>query len=181
MIGKSQSDKRPVPSAEALEVLEGRKDDGELGYEQKLAYEHIKKFSTISTEEAKKMAKELMEYGVGEATAIKIVDIIGVGEVLDLQAQAKQVQLPDDVAAYITRIVNATRNDIHVVMGGSPRADIAFMQCGKAKALLEGRNQVSREDIRFLAKPVLSHRIAVRSTGGIGVHGIVDGILATLG
>ena len=112
---------------------------------------------------------------------LEVRKIIGVGEVLDLQAQAKQVQLPDDVAAYITRIVNATRNDIHVVMGGSPRADIAFMQCGKAKALLEGRNQVSREDIRFLAKPVLSHRIAVRSTGGIGVHGIVDGILATLG
>ncbi|MDE1854821.1 MAG: hypothetical protein KGH57_00665 [Candidatus Micrarchaeota archaeon] len=76
MIGKSQSDKRPVPSAEALEVLEGRKDEGELGYEQKLAYEHIKKFTTISKEDARKMAKELMEYGVSESTAIKIIDIM---------------------------------------------------------------------------------------------------------
>lgn len=112
---------------------------------------------------------------------VEVKKIIDTGGVLDLQAQAKLVQLPDDVAAYITRVVNATRKDIHAVMGGSPRADIAFMQCGKAKALLEGRSQVSRDDIKFLAKPVLSHRIAVRATGGIGVHGIIDGIIATLG
>ncbi|MDE1854820.1 MAG: MoxR family ATPase [Candidatus Micrarchaeota archaeon] len=108
----------------------------------------------------------------------KVTDTSGV---LDLQAQAKLVQMPDDAAEYITRIVNATRKDIHAIMGGSPRADIAFMQAGKAKALLEGRDRVTKEDIKFLAKPVLSHRIAVRSTGGIGVHGIIDGILATLG
>ncbi len=113
-----------------------------------------------------------------EKTAVR--KIIGTKDVIELQAQAKKITLPDDVAEYITKIVNATRKDIHVVMGGSPRADIAFMQCGKAKALLEGRQQVTKDDIRFLARPVLSHRIAVRATGGIGVHGIVDGILATL-
>ena len=112
---------------------------------------------------------------------IEVKKVIDTAGVLDLQAQTKQIQLPDDVSEYITKIVDATRKDIHAVMGGSPRADLAFMQCGKAKALLEGRKQVSRDDIKFLARPVLSHRIAVKSTGGIGVHGIVDGILATLG
>ncbi|MCL5239073.1 MAG: MoxR family ATPase [Candidatus Marsarchaeota archaeon] len=111
---------------------------------------------------------------------VEVRKIIGTQDVLSLQEQAKSVQLPDEVAQYITRIVAATRKDIHVVMGGSPRSDLAFMQCGKAKALLEGRSQVTREDIKFLAKPVLSHRIAVRATGGIGVHGIIDGIVATL-
>lgn len=111
---------------------------------------------------------------------VEVRKIIGTQDVLSLQEQAKSVQLPDEVARYITRIVAATRKDIHVVMGGSPRSDLAFMQCGKAKALLEGRSQVTREDIKFLAKPVLSHRIAVRATGGIGVHGIIDGIVATL-
>ena len=112
---------------------------------------------------------------------IEVKKVIDTSGVLDLQAQAKLVEMPDDAAEYITRIVNATRKDIHAIMGGSPRADIAFMQTGKAKALLEGRDKITKEDIRFLAKPVLSHRIAVRSTGGIGVHGIIDGILATLG
>ena len=112
---------------------------------------------------------------------VEVKKVIGTGDVLALQAQATQVTMPDDVVQYITKLVNATRKDIHATMGGSPRADISFMQCGKAKALLEGRKEVSKDDIRFLAKPVLSHRIAVRATGGIGVHGIIDGILATLG
>ncbi|MGC8586936.1 MAG: AAA family ATPase [Candidatus Micrarchaeia archaeon] len=112
---------------------------------------------------------------------IAVNKIITTSDIIDMQQQAKQVEMPDDVARYITAIVNATRTDIHVVMGASPRADIAFMQCGKAKALAEGRNKVTKDDIKFLATPVLSHRIAVRSTGGVGVHGIIDGIIATLG
>ncbi len=101
-------------------------------------------------------------------------------EVLDIQGKVNPVVLPDDVKQYITKIVNASRTEMHVVMGASPRADLAFMQCGKAKALIEGRDTVTVDDIRYLARPVLSHRIAVRSTGGIGVNGIIDGILASL-
>ena len=106
--------------------------------------------------------------------------ILTINDILDMQEQAKKVEMPDDVVKYITAIVDATRKDIHVVMGASPRADIAFMACGKAKALAEGRKEVTIDDIRFLAKPVLSHRIAVRATGGIGVNGIIDGILASI-
>jgi MoxR-like ATPase len=106
--------------------------------------------------------------------------VMSIDDVLVLQEQAKQVHMPDNIAEYITKVVNATRTDIHVVMGASPRADIAFMQCAKAKALLEGRKEVSRDDITFLARSVLSHRVMVRATGGIGVHGIIDGILASV-
>ena len=112
-----------------------------------------------------------------ERTAVK--KIIDTKTILQLQEDAKRINMPDDVARYITEIVDATRIDIHVVMGASPRADIAFMRCAKAKAMIEGRNTVTRDDIKFLAKPVLSHRLAVRATGGIGVHGIIDGIVAS--
>ncbi len=100
MIGKNQSDKSPVASAEALEVLEERKKDGELGYEQKLAYDHIKKYSGVSAGDAKKMIKELMVYGVGEGTAVKIVDIMPI-EVLQLKhilAKEKKTFEEDEVS-----------------------------------------------------------------------------------
>ncbi len=111
-----------------------------------------------------------------EQTAVK--KIIDTKTILQLQEEAKRITMGDDVSRYITEIVNATRIDIHVVMGASPRADIAFMKCAKAKALIEGRKEVLKDDIKFLARPVLSHRLAVRATGGIGVHGIIDGIVA---
>ncbi len=112
-----------------------------------------------------------------QASPSKIVDI---ATIMDLQNKARAITMPDDVVVYITQLVDATRKDIHVVMGASPRADIAFVQCAKAKALIEGRSAVTKEDVKFLAKPVLSHRIAVRATGGLGVKGIVDGIIASI-
>ncbi len=100
-------------------------------------------------------------------------------DILDLQEQVKSVAFPEDVGEYVARLVDASRTEMHIVMGASPRADLSFMMCGKAKALIEGRKEVTKDDIRALAKPVLSHRIVVRSTGGIGVNGIIDGILAS--
>lgn len=104
--------------------------------------------------------------------------ILTTDNINEFQVQAKSVVLPKEIKEFITQLVDASRKEMHVVMGASPRADLAFMQCGKAKALIEGRQEVTRDDIKFLAKPVLSHRIIVRSTGGIGVNGIIDGILA---
>lgn len=112
-----------------------------------------------------------------QAAPSKIIDI---ATIIELQNKARAITMPDEVVVYITQLVDATRKDIHVVMGASPRADIAFVQCAKAKALIEGRSTVTKEDIKFLAKPVLSHRISVRATGGLGVKGIVDGIIASV-
>jgi DNA-directed RNA polymerase subunit F len=100
MIGKNQSDRKAVPAAEAVEILEGRKKDSDFGYEQKLAYEHIKKFSTIGAGEAAKMVKELMAYEVSESTAIKIVDIMPI-EALQLKhilAREKKTFEEDEIA-----------------------------------------------------------------------------------
>jgi MoxR-like ATPase len=127
------------------------------------------------------MEEEMKMLRIKEAEEKVVVNkIINTTDVIELQEQVKKVSMPDEVARYITELVDASRKEMHVVMGASPRADIAFMMCGKAKALIEGRTEVKRDDIKFLAKPVLSHRIVVRATGGIGAHGIVDGIVASL-
>ncbi len=106
--------------------------------------------------------------------------VIGIKDVLQFQDDAKSIKISDDTVAFITRLVDATRDDIHVVMGGSPRAEIAFMQCAKALAMVDGRNEATIDDVRYLAKPVLSHRLVVRATGGIGVNGVIDGIVTNL-
>ncbi len=106
--------------------------------------------------------------------------VLSTSDILSMQEQAKSVAMPDDVVKYITEVVGATRTDIHIVMGGSPRAEISFMKAAKARALVEGRKTVTIEDIKYLAKPVLGHRILVKSTGGLGVNGVIDGIIATL-
>ncbi len=111
----------------------------------------------------------------------KVERVLSIEDILGMQKAINGVSMSEDVMRYITDIVNQTRTDIHVIMGASPRAEISFMRAGKAKAFIEGRKEVAISDINSLARPILSHRIAVRSTGGIGVNGIIDGIIATSG
>lgn len=127
-----------------------------------------------SEEEVEMLRLKEKEASVKDEKVLKIADI------LQMQKDVDKIKVSDANLQYITRLVNATRKDIHVVMGGSPRAEISFMRCSKAKALIEGRSEVSKDDIKYLAKPVLSHRLVVRSTGGIGVNGIIDGIVASV-
>jgi MoxR-like ATPase len=105
--------------------------------------------------------------------------VLSISDILEMQKMVSEIKVSEEILKYITNVVNQTRVDIHVVMGGSPRAEISFLKAGKARAMIEGRNEVSMDDIKKLARPILSHRIVVRSTGGIGVNGIIDGIIAT--
>jgi MoxR-like ATPase len=89
--------------------------------------------------------------------------------------ELKPVASPDDIAAlqkirsrirvsqplqeYITDIVHATRNDAAIQYGASPRASLALMRTGQALAALRGRDYVLPDDIKYLAKPVLTHRL----------------------
>jgi MoxR-like ATPase len=43
--------------------------------------------------------------------------------------------------------------------GAGPRAGQALVLAGKARALLNGRLAVTRDDVRALAAPVLRHRL----------------------
>ena len=83
-------------------------------------------------------------------------------------AQVKAIALPDAVASYIARLVNGTRPELdesssfikqHVRWGASPRAALALGNTARALALLNGKPAVGFEDVKYLAAPVLRHRI----------------------
>ncbi len=76
MIGKGTSEKRLISIPEALEILEDRKKEGELGYEQELAYEYAKKLSKLEVKDSVKMKKDLEDLGFTDKAAIKIIDIM---------------------------------------------------------------------------------------------------------
>lgn len=70
-------DKKVVTLAEVKDILTERQESGELTPEQKLALEHVQKFSRVDSKKAKKLVKELMELGfVSEVNAVKIADLL---------------------------------------------------------------------------------------------------------
>lgn len=76
MIGKTNGDSRLVSISEVQEILEDRQKDGELGYEQTLAFDYAKKFNKLSKSEANKMKKELEGMGLSEKLALKMIEIM---------------------------------------------------------------------------------------------------------
>lgn len=80
--------------------------------------------------------------------------------VLNLQRLTREIPIADDIKEYAIKLVVATRNwSEHIEFGASPRASIGLILAAKARALIKGRNYVSKEDIETMAYPILRHRI----------------------
>jgi MoxR-like ATPase len=100
------------------------------------------------------------ELGV-EPTVESVLDREGFAKI---QATARRTFLPEVVADYIARLVDATHPGQSkaaegVRYGASPRAALSLASAAKARALMNGRPNASFEDVKALALPVLNHRI----------------------
>ncbi|GAB6869280.1 AAA family ATPase [Bacteroides rodentium] len=80
-------------------------------------------------------------------------------ELLSLRRLMEHVFVDRTLLQYIALIVQQTRTSKAVYLGASPRASVAMMQASKAYALLQGRDFVTPEDIKFVAPYVLQHRL----------------------
>ncbi|MGB9703314.1 MAG: RNA polymerase Rpb4 family protein [Candidatus Micrarchaeia archaeon] len=111
MIGKSILNKKIVLIQEALEILENRKKESELGYEQELAYEHAKKFSKLTKEKAEKLITQLGEIKkLSDEAKIKIVEILPKNEDTIRQILANEVYtLNEEEIKKIMEIINEGR------------------------------------------------------------------------
>ncbi|KKG07871.1 MoxR family ATPase [Methanosarcina sp. 2.H.A.1B.4] len=79
---------------------------------------------------------------------------------LDLQKLTRQIPISEELKQRVLSIVSMTRKDKeHIEYGASPRASIGMILAAKARALIQGRNFVSKEDIDYMAYPVLRHRL----------------------
>src|SRR5688572_9206220 len=124
--------------------------------------------------------------GADAATAGKVADA---SEIVEMQRLARAVPIAPHVTAYAVGLLAASHPDQprapqivrdYVRYGGSPRGAQALVTAGKIYALLDGRFNVSIEDIRAVALPALRHRVILNFEGeaeGITPEAIVRSIL----
>ena len=99
--------------------------------------------------------------------------ILSSRDILDMQHVVRRVIVARPIAGYAVRLVRSTRPSQpdnpqyvrhYLSWGAGPRACQALLLGAKARALLDGRTHVSMEDIQFVAKPVLRHRLVTNFT-----------------
>lgn len=104
-------------------------------------------------------------------------------ELARYRTEVEAVRVDQPVMRYIVNVIRATRENRHVTLGASPRAAITLLMTSKALAAVRGRDFVTPDDIKTMARPVLRHRLAIRPESEIeGYTGdrIVETLLQTV-
>ncbi len=91
----------------------------------------------------------------------QVKQVVSLDDIVAMQGGTAQVTLDDAVVKYAVRIVTATRTWPGIALGAGPRGSLALVRAARAQAVLQGRDFVTPDDIRDVAKPALRHRIAL--------------------
>jgi MoxR-like ATPase len=100
-------------------------------------------------------------------------------DVRRLQTLADTVRVTDLVLDYVMALVTATRESSRLSLGVSPRGSRALVAAARAHALADGREYVVPDDVKYLAVPVLAHRVMPRAAdaGAVDTETIVRAIV----
>jgi len=86
--------------------------------------------------------------------------IVSRDSIIKMQDYVRKIPVANDIKKYAVELVGKTRKRKELIeYGASPRASVSLIMAAKAKALLEGRNYIDKNDIKEVAYPVLRHRI----------------------
>jgi MoxR-like ATPase len=99
------------------------------------------------------------------------------------RAEVQKVGVAEGVLGYIVDLCRATRTSPSLELGASPRGATALMVTAKAWAWLVGRDYVTPDDVKALARPTLRHRVRLRPEAaleGVTVDTVLDSVLATV-
>jgi MoxR-like ATPase len=98
-------------------------------------------------------------------------------------AAVATVTVRPEVIGYVVDVCRATRATPAVQLGASPRGATALLAACRAWAWLAGRDYVTPDDVKALARPALRHRLRLRPEAeldGVTADAVVDGVLASV-
>jgi len=114
----------------------------------------------------------------------ELTAVVSSDELLQMQAECRQIHVADDVEEYIINLIRATRDHDSLQLGASPRAMLALYWASQALAALRGRAFVIPDDVKYLVTFVLAHRVIPKAeshlrgqTAEEALRQIVDSVL----
>lgn len=96
-----------------------------------------------------------------DLSTMGIETVVGAQEVQQARETIRQTFVRDEVAGYVRRLLEATRKDDALLVGGSPRAGLMLLMGAKSLARFSGRDFVVPDDIKEAALPALRHRVVL--------------------
>lgn len=95
----------------------------------------------------------------GDPQLEAIKPVLARADIAQLREIVSSLIVRDEIIAYVSDLVRATRADAQYSLGASPRAGLQLLRAAKAMAAIEGRDFVLPEDVQTLWIPALRHRV----------------------
>ena len=111
---------------------------------------------------------------------VKLEALLDSPGLIEMQTSLEEVHVDDSIGHYIVDLVRATRSHPDVQVGASPRGAMSLLKAARGKALLDGRDFVTPEDVKSVAVAVLAHRLTLRPEMWIRRTGADDVVRAVL-
>jgi len=124
---------------------------------------------------------EQMHLGINNNLLSEINAVINPAELEKYRTVIQAVKVEEKLIKYIASIVSNTRKNKDLYLGASPRASIALLAASKSYAIMQKRDFVTPDDIQYVAKPVLRHRIILspeREMEGFTPDNVIERIIA---
>ena len=132
-------------------------------------------------EQEQRLVRMVLDGTIGDSLAVaSLAQITDAAGVLAMQAAVRRLSLDDAVLDYAVRLARQSRDFPGLARGASPRASIAMTRAGRAHALLDGRDFVTPDDIKAVARPVLRHRLCLSADAeieGLRMEPLLDRLL----
>jgi MoxR-like ATPase len=109
--------------------------------------------------------------------------VAGAAELAAGREAVRGVSVAPEVLGYVVDLCRATRVSPSLSLGVSPRGATALLAASKAWAWLSGRDYLTPDDVKALARPTLRHRVSVRPEAeleGVTGDGVLDGVLSSV-
>jgi len=115
----------------------------------------------------------LMSHRLGEPVN-QLQPVVSVDDIRHAQECVRQIGFDASLVEYLLEIVEVTRRTEGIRVGVSTRGALSFYRGCQARAVTEGREYVTPDDIKCLAVSVLAHRIVPDSVLGVVSRGQVE-------
>ena len=110
---------------------------------------------------AEEEADILERYTAGAKPMESLEAICSSEDIVRLQQQVEGVYAAKEIRMYISSIAASSRKSPSLQLGVSTRAAISLLKACQARALLDGRDYVTPDDVQKMAEPVLAHRLVL--------------------
>jgi MoxR-like ATPase len=134
-------------------------------------------------EEVRVLTRHAEGFDPRDLAAAGVRPVAGAAELAAGRAGVRAVTLAPEVVGYVVDLARATRDSPSLQLGVSPRGATALMSAARAWAWLSGRDYVTPDDVKALARPALRHRVELRPEAeleGVTADAVLDGVLGTV-